>query len=1649
MSDNQGKNQDNTLTEVEKNAVNEQLEKQLVETLLGDLYSQINKLSKQIKSKKGNEITDKDKENFEEEINKIKGNIGLTIKSLNNLQNEDRMKTYIGQLENSRNIIKETQQKHKDNEITDNFAYSNINLNFTNILQTITNINAIISPETAYKEFDALLDKQPATNTTQEQEQKEEEEKKQKEEAEKRQKEEEEKKGQPKEQPAPKDVTPKTPTPEVASENVTPETSSAFTSITDILNNAKAFKERAEKTKAEEETRKKEEIVLKQVIQILSGKEITDENGKKVEANKVSFYTDTMPQNEKILDTIWIPTINHIFEEKVGIITLKLSKIKEIGETIRKNIQIAEKEGFKIPEDQKKKIEDAITKKEEEHIKKTYESVKFKISLLVPEGNLDKLDETKKGQITEIFYRYDIKDEKQIDRFIKEVNAEKNRERAAENRQKVAEELRKTLNERNNARKNNVADNQQTNAKTVGPQQQIDTVQQPKQADTQQPAPQSGPTNNAPEQTDTSSKTTSNAAPADAGDATQQASATINPQPAETQPQSIPSAASHGTSINLEDNLNYYNRVENDLQKGSKEIETKIKKLKEDGDFEKSLMSLTEEGNYDAINEEIETYIEKIKEDNGLTGINVNQVTEVIAALDGGNAKTEQEADKAVKNATEKLNRLNNVIIPRLKIKNLDKNTENSQTEKEEEIKKFIEQIRGVLNTLENNKLLSEEQKKNLTDTIKLVEVYKQKEDEDARKLTKEINALTHDEADKKERSLVMQQNIAYHAFLMAQDTLNIAKAVQIAIEKKEELSKSNELLENNGLANIKNGKKATKNALKALERIKNLNEVNKLTDTLKEEQKILTTTQKRVDQPLIDTFVPGLVNKLTRNQWSDNSKEDTTLRKQFEQLNNENQKALLKSALQTIFAENEKGKNDYRQQLLEKISAETIQDNEEDKKKAIDSLINNINNTVERCFENKYKGRLFAKEQSLSLIGVITNDMVDTFKIEQYEVKQAQQQTNFQKLVIDRTNEFQNIFEKEGAAKCRDFYENNLDNKEEHELDVLALNRLPGGVYNEITGNFFIRLFDGTSKQILNDQEKVNGDTIKSLLSEKNIFNRAKKPKNIKAYKIAQSIIENPNSENTRKALKFLCQQQDRSEAWPKSKGKWHGNMLNAVVQQLEKNTFKDVAILKDAFQEIVNDKAQGFSITEPMEDKMVYFKIVYTYATEDAKNELLRNEEFKKQVGALSEATKEKLGYFFELIGEGENEGIKRLNLQQQKPTKNRPLNEDEKVDYVLKHGFGVKVTQKSASNEETLTPYYLFDANGNSNKNNENLLGKVNFKLQDSFLGLTCAKDIEAFALANNTRAKKVRDENGNKIKDKNQRVTGEQVKQQRAAEKAAQEAVKRAGGNLKTITEKTMPLLKNTEFNFTINGEEVTLGEAVKVCLKALRKKQQREQTLGILQGKIPEKSLMEQVGDMLHLNVEDGYFSGKELQSIREAISAQIIATQAFSEEFKNQTQTNDGNEKGQGLENQRTTEQAHTNNIQEFNSGLSREAQEAMAILNLKANLNPSIKKQIEEQIIDAQKPNGDISPVATEKNQTRIGEERQTKDGQEADSRSPSPAKESPTNNEDTRQKIGQNFFNQGGLDSETQRQKAAAQPTPKKQQTQQRTQERVRNDF
>ena len=555
--------------------------------------------------------------------------------------------------------------------------------------------------------------------------------------------------------------------------------------------------------------------------------------------------------------------------------------------------------------------------------------------------------------------------------------------------------------------------------------------------------------------------------------------------------------------------------------------------------------------------------------------------------------------------------------------------------------------------------------------------------------------------------------------------------------------------------------------------------------------------------------------------------------------------------------------------------------------------------------------------------------------------------------------------------------------------MNALALNRLAHGTeeqretYQEIAKGWL----HGIYKQIKNDQKEVDGDNIERLLSE---YRRSlitnedthfiRKPKDIKAYKIAQSIIKYPNSENTRKALKFLCQQQDRNEAWPKSKGKWHGNMLNAVVQQLEKNTFKDAAILKDAFQEIVNDETQGFSITKPMEDKMVYFKIVYTYATEDARNELLENPEFKKQVEKLSEEKKEKLGYFFELIGEGEKDSIKQLNLQQQKSTKNQPLTDDDECE------IEVEITQKSASNEETLTPYYTFDANGNSKKNNKNLLGEVSFKLQDSFLGLTCTKDRKAFALANNTRARKVRDENGNKIKDKSQRVKGEQVEQQRAAEKAAQEAVKRAGGDLKTISKKTMPFLKNTEFKFRINGEEVTLGEAVKKCLKSLRKKQQREQTLGILQGRIPEKSIMEQVGDMLHLNVKDGYFSGKELQSIREVISAQIIATQSFSEEFKNQTQTNDGNEKGRGVENQRTTEQnlveQPANNIlgevQTILDGLPKEEQDKMAMLNVDGGNLLQEKQMLEQQIINPNEPTGDISPAATpaDKNQTKLEEE-------------------------------------------------------------------------
>ena len=251
---------------------------------------------------------------------------------------------------------------------------------------------------------------------------------------------------------------------------------------------------------------------------------------------------------------------------------------------------------------------------------------------------------------------------------------------------------------------------------------------------------------------------------------------------------------------------------------------------------------------------------------------------------------------------------------------------------------------------------------------------------------------------------------------------------------------------------------------------------------------------------------------------------------------------------------------------------------------------------------------------------------------------------------------------------------------------------------------------------------------------------------------------------------------------------------------------------------------------------------------------------------------------------------------------------------------------------------------------------------------------------------------------------------------------------------------MPFLKNTEIKFRINGEEVTLGEAVKKCLKSLRKKQQREQTLGILQGRIPEKSIMEQVGDMLHLNVKDGYFSGKELQSIREVISAQIIATQSFSEEFKNQTQTNDGNEKGRGVENQRTTEQnlveQPANNIlgevQTILDGLPKEEQDKMAMLNVDGGNLLQEKQMLEQRIINPKEPTGgDISPAATpaDKNQTKLEEESVENIQQQSDTLAKSA-------------QLGVAFPGLAdGLSIQKQQQKAAVQPAQEKEQNLQKS--------
>ena len=792
----------------------------------------------------------------------------------------------------------------------------------------------------------------------------------------------------------------------------------------------------------------------------------------------------------------------------------------------------------------------------------------------------------------------------------------------------------------------------------------------------------------------------------------------------------------------------------------------------------------------------------------------------------------------------------------------------------------------------------------------------------------------------------------------------------------------------------------------------------------------------------------------------------DEKITSEFDKLGDDKKKDLLVEALKQIYNSNDKNGNNLQQELgLDNNSFTSL-------------IIATVNNNFD-----SYK-ELFAEKQPKQMtinLADITENIKNTFIFEQSKAKQAQQQdqeqdqeqdqqqtkelTEFDKKVQQRMNDAANLVEQGKAKEFKDIYKQNLEDPVEHEIDIVALHKLKNNekqkkIYRKVNPLLFIH---GTYAKMKFDQLDYDNryKAVGKVLENESLKNIEKLGKVMQKY---------PNDlELTKEGIGLCCNQDDKLQK----------RTLNAILPATKNVVIEDVDVLKKAFEDIPQQD-NGYSITKPMKDDMAYFKILYARANEETRNNLLDSEEFKTKFDTFSPNKQKKFIHFLEDIGEKEK--IVGLKSQQNEESKGQISSDDTIVDAMIEdenEKFGVKITKDSNSKEnleeEQSAPFYVFGQNGISIKNDENLLAKETFKLQDSFLGLACAKDKKAFVLSDWMRAKQTRDKDGEKIKDKDKQITSNQVKAQRAAEKAAREAIKEAGGDFNAIKKKTMPLLKNTEITFTFRGKPIPLSQAVRVCIKLEQRRREREQNLAMLKGeKIPEKTSMERISEMLKLNVENGHFSDKEMKSIQEAISAQIIATQAFVKTFneKNTALANKPEDKKEQVvqKQQETTttqeqdqiEQQSANNVpgslRSFGNGQSQETpqQERVTMNMIAKRLEKQIEQQQEQtktqnqndtrpatpvsgQESEQSKPNG--TPVPQEvpartsvEQQTQKEDKNQSKDtslnGPERDSHN-----SSLINNEDTRQQIKEKIFHEGGLDSEIQRQKAAeAQLTDQK---------------
>ena len=519
------------------------------------------------------------------------------------------------------------------------------------------------------------------------------------------------------------------------------------------------------------------------------------------------------------------------------------------------------------------------------------------------------------------------------------------------------------------------------------------------------------------------------------------------PQPTQPQPAPEPEKQQPAQSAQQSQNvdLKALQASSKDFQKDSKEFKSKIEKLKEGGDFEKTLMSLAEEGKYNEIQTAINEHINKIKEDNKLD-IEAYQAPAAIIALNKDGEKLEREANKIIEKTTKKLDNLKKTTIPNLKIKDL-KNQENKdlQDETRKEIEeKFIKPIEDIFTTLKNNGLSDKTLQENLAKKIKEVRDYAEEKRREKGRLHNTINILINDDKwanEKHIKNFGEKEEIAHNAHREALRILNIAETIQTATNRKE----AHNLLDTNkSIEDINNDKKATKNALKALERIKNLNEINELAGTLGAKQEKLIEKQliekQKENQSPEDKFVPGLVKKLTQNQWDDDIEESLRLREQFAQLDDGTQKTLLKAALQTIFAEKEGEKNHYREQLLLNVPTKLIKDNEGQNKKDIDETIGLIVDKFIEKKSNKYKQRVIdsystTNNQDVRREGIIADMTIAACLVMKDQTRKGLIETNFEEKVenFEKMYGFTYLYSG-GIAQCRKLWEKHLKEMKQSE---------------------------------------------------------------------------------------------------------------------------------------------------------------------------------------------------------------------------------------------------------------------------------------------------------------------------------------------------------------------------------------------------------------------------------------------------------------------------------------------------------------------------------------------------------------------------------------------------------------------------------------